>query len=93
MKALSIAFKDLRILFRDRGSLVLLIILPLFFIIVMSGALTSLGQESADDARIPVTVPTHTGVPAKQAGEPVTEALRHVALEPGFHQIALDVVL
>jgi ABC-2 type transport system permease protein len=56
MKALSIAFKDLRILFKDRGSLVLLILLPLFFIVVMSGALTSLGQEPVEDTRISLPV-------------------------------------
>ena len=56
MKALSIAHKDIRIFLKDRGSVVLLILLPLFFIIIMSGALTSLGDESEEDTRISLSV-------------------------------------
>jgi len=45
MKTLSIAFKDLQILFKDRGALFQLFILPLLFILVFSGALSAIGQS------------------------------------------------
>jgi len=57
MKALSIAFKDLQILFKDRGDMFLLFLLPLFFIVVFSGALTAIGQsEESAKALIPLPV-------------------------------------
>jgi ABC-2 type transport system permease protein len=46
MKIISIAFKDLQILFKDRGAIFQLFILPLLFILVFSGALSSIGQTS-----------------------------------------------
>jgi len=45
MKSLSIAFKDLQILFKERGELLQLFLLPLIFIIVFSGALGALGNS------------------------------------------------
>jgi ABC-2 type transport system permease protein len=45
MKSLSIAIKDLQILFQDRGEVIQLFLLPLLFIIVFSGALGALGGE------------------------------------------------
>ena len=45
MKTLSIAIKDLKILFKDRGALFQLFILPLLFIMVFSGALGAIGVE------------------------------------------------
>ena len=45
MKTISIALKDLQILFKDRGALFQLFILPLLFIAVFSGALGALGKE------------------------------------------------
>jgi linearmycin/streptolysin S transport system permease protein len=47
MKTLSIAFKDLQILFKDRGALFQLFILPLLFILVFSGALSAIGEGQA----------------------------------------------
>src|SRR4030066_466369 len=44
MKTISIAFKDLQILFKDRGTLFQLFVLPLLFILVFSGALSAIGQ-------------------------------------------------
>jgi len=55
MKALSIAFKDLQILLQDRGSLFVLFLLPLLFIIVFSGALGAIGS-SGKDTRIALVV-------------------------------------
>lgn len=46
MKSISIAIKDLQILFKDRGEVIQLFLLPLLFIIVFSGALGALGGES-----------------------------------------------
>ncbi len=44
MKTISIAFKDLQILFKDRGILFQLFLLPLLFIMVFSGALGAIGK-------------------------------------------------
>ena len=48
MRALSITLKDLQLLIRDRGSLFQYFILPLIFILVFSGALTSIGSTTKD---------------------------------------------
>jgi len=48
MRALSITLKDLQLLLRDRGSLFQYFILPLIFILVFSGALTSIGSTTKD---------------------------------------------
>jgi ABC-2 type transport system permease protein len=45
MKILSIAFKDIQILLKDRGTLFQLFILPLLFILVFSGALGAIGKS------------------------------------------------
>lgn len=45
MKTISVTLKDLQILFRDRGALFQLFILPLLFIIVFSGALGAIGKS------------------------------------------------
>jgi ABC-2 type transport system permease protein len=55
MKALSIAFKDLLILLKDRGDMILLFLMPLVFVIVMTGALSAIGKGEAD-TRIPLAV-------------------------------------
>jgi len=55
MKALSLAFKDLQILFRDRGNLFMLLLLPLLFIVVFSGALSGVGKGEKD-TRIPLAI-------------------------------------
>lgn len=51
MKALSITYKDLQIFFKDRGSVIVLVLLPLLFVVVMSGALGSIGQSQEKDSR------------------------------------------
>ena len=55
MKSMSIAFKDLQILFKDRGQPFMLFLLPLLFIVVFSGALSGVGK-AAQDTRIPLVV-------------------------------------
>ncbi|MGE5123637.1 MAG: ABC transporter permease, partial [Acidobacteriaceae bacterium] len=45
MKIISIALKDLQVLFKDRGAIFQLFILPLLFIMVFSGALGAIGQS------------------------------------------------
>ena len=55
MKPISIAFKDLQILLQDRGSVFMLFLLPLLFIIVFSGALGAIGS-SGQDTRIALVV-------------------------------------
>ncbi len=47
MNAISIAIKDLQILFKDRGTLFQLFLLPLLFILVFSGALGAIGKSQA----------------------------------------------
>jgi ABC-2 type transport system permease protein len=56
MNALRIALKDLRIFLEDRGAAVQLFLLPLVFIIVYSGALSAIGQGTAQDTRIQIPV-------------------------------------
>ncbi|MBN1310434.1 MAG: ABC transporter permease [Anaerolineae bacterium] len=48
MNVINIALKDLRILFKDRGALIQLFLLPLLFIVVFSGALNAIGQDEED---------------------------------------------
>ncbi len=55
MKALSVAWKDLQILFKDRGSVLYLFLVPIAFIFVFSGALGQLDQP-AQDQRLPLPV-------------------------------------
>lgn len=55
MKGLSIAFKDLQIFFKDRGAVIQLFLLPLLFIVVLSGALGEIGAGD-EDAPIPLPV-------------------------------------
>src|SRR4030043_1922022 len=53
MKTISIALKDLQILFKDRGALFQLFILPLLFIMVFSGALSAIGGGSEEQVTLP----------------------------------------
>ncbi len=66
MKSLSIAFKDLQILFKERGELLQLFLLPLIFIIVFSGALGALGS-SDEVERLSLPVVDLDGGEAAQA--------------------------
>jgi ABC-2 type transport system permease protein len=54
MSALSIAFKDLQIFFQDRGAVIQLFLLPMLFIVVLSGAL---GEIGAGDEDAPILLP------------------------------------
>ena len=67
MKALSIAYKDLQIFFKDRGSVIVLGLLPLLFVVVMSGALGSIGQTQEKDTRTPLPVVNLDGGTMAQA--------------------------
>ena len=55
MKISSIAWKDMQILFKDRGVAIQLFLLPLLFVVVFSGALGEVGKGTAD-TRIPLPV-------------------------------------
>jgi ABC-2 type transport system permease protein len=55
MNAWHIAVKDLHILFRDRGIVIQLLVLPLIFILVFSGAIQA-GAGGQSDTRLPLTV-------------------------------------
>jgi ABC-2 type transport system permease protein len=48
MKALSITLKDLQLLLKDRGSLFQYFLLPLLFVLIFSGALSSIGTSPGD---------------------------------------------
>ena len=65
MKSLSIALKDLQILFKDRGEVIQLLLLPLLFIVVFSGALGAIGQGE-EDTRLPLPVVDLDGGEAAQ---------------------------
>jgi ABC-2 type transport system permease protein len=66
MKSLSIALKDLQILFKNRGEVIQLFLLPLLFIIVFSGALGALG-EGEEDTRVPLPIVDLDGGEAAQS--------------------------
>jgi len=66
MKALSVAYKDLQILLRDRGTLIQLFLLPLLFVFVFGGALNELGQGE-EDSRVLLPVVDLDGGAAAQA--------------------------
>jgi ABC-2 type transport system permease protein len=51
MSAFSIAFKDIQILLKDRGALFQLILLPLIFILVITGAFSGM-ESDVEDSRI-----------------------------------------
>jgi ABC-2 type transport system permease protein len=84
MKSLSIALKDLQILFTNRGEVIQLFLMPLLFIIVFSGALGAIGG-GAEDTRVPLPVVNLDGGEAAQsllagidaAGEVRTELYEH----------------
>jgi len=66
MNALHIARKDLQIFFKDRGSVMLLFLLPLLFIVIFSGALSAIGSDSDEDTRILLPVVDLDGGEAAQ---------------------------
>jgi ABC-2 type transport system permease protein len=72
MKALSVAWKDMQIFFKDRGAVIQLFLLPLLFIVVFSGALTAIGSGDEDTSvpvakRIPLAVVDLDGREAAEA--------------------------
>ena len=66
MKTLSIAWKDMQILFKDRGAVVQLFLLPLLFIAVFSGALAAIGSGGEEDTCILLPVVNLDGGEAAQ---------------------------
>jgi ABC-2 type transport system permease protein len=76
MKALSIAFKDLQILLRNRGDLIILFLMPLVFVVVMTGALSAIGKGE-EDTRIPLAVVNLDG------GELAQTLLDHIDVAGG----------
>jgi ABC-2 type transport system permease protein len=74
MKAISVAFKDLQILFQDRGNLFMLFLLPLLFIIVFSGALGAIGSGGKDTRIALVVVDLDGGKSARTLLEKLDQA-------------------
>ena len=68
MNAINMALKDLRILFKDRGAVIQLFLLPLLFIVVFSGALTAIGGIK-DDTSVPVATRIPLAVVDLDGGE------------------------
>ena len=54
MNALSIAWKDLQILVRDRGTIVYLFVMPLVFIVMMAGLFSSSQSQASQQLALPV---------------------------------------
>jgi ABC-2 type transport system permease protein len=80
MKTISIALKDLQILFKDRGALFQLFILPLLFIMVFTGALGAIGSSGKSDE---VTLPT-LGVVSLDEGESAAFLLNKIKEDGSF---------
>ena len=92
MKSLSIALKDLQILFKDRGEVVQLFLLPLLFIVVFSGALGAIGSGE-EDTRLPLPVVDLDGAEAAQsllAGLDVAGGVRTELYEHSEAKMLLD---
>ncbi len=62
MKALSITLKDLQLLLKDRGSLFQYFLLPVLFVLIMSGGLNTIGSTPGD-ARLALAVVNLDGGP------------------------------
>jgi ABC-2 type transport system permease protein len=88
MKALSIAFKDLQIFFKDRGAVLLLFLLPLVFVVVFTGALGTIGQGE-EDTRIPLPVVNLDGDQSAQTLLEDIDAAGGVRVEPYAHAEAM----
>lgn len=92
MKILSIAYKDLQILAKDRGTIFQLLLLPLLFIIVFSGALNSIGQGEKDTRIVLPVVNLDNGESARQLIQNIDGAggVRTEAYEQANAQALLD---
>jgi ABC-2 type transport system permease protein len=84
MKILSITWKDLQIFIKDRGSLLLLFLVPLLFVLVFTGALGEVGKGEPD-TRIPLPVIDLDGGAAAQTLIQGLEAAGGVRVE-GYEQ-------
>jgi len=100
MKAISIAFKDLQILWQDRGGMFMLFLLPLLFIIVFSGALGAIGSSGKDTRIALVVVDLDGGKSARtllekldQAGGVRVELQEETKAMSRLHQIDIARVL
>ena len=65
MKTISVTIKDLQILLKDRGTLFLLFLLPLLFILVFSGALSAIGKSETVNLPILAMVDLDGGTAAQ----------------------------
>jgi ABC-2 type transport system permease protein len=81
MKMLSIALKDLQILIKDRGSLIVLFLLPLLFVVAFSGALGAIGQGQ-EDTRIALPVVDLDGGQAAASFLASLDAAGGVSVQP-----------
>lgn len=88
MKALRIAIKDVQILFKDRGSVIMLFVLPLVFIIIFSGALSAIGSGEAD-TRVPLPLVDLDGGTLAQTLAADIDAAGGVRVEPYPQEEAL----
>lgn len=66
MNVITIALKDLLVLAKKPGSMVLLFLVPLVFVVVFSGALGAIGEGEVADTRIPLPVVDLDGGEAAQ---------------------------
>jgi ABC-2 type transport system permease protein len=92
MRALSIALKDLQILFKDRGTIIQLFLLPLGFIVAINAALGGFGAEQ-EDTLIPLAIVDLDGDETARALLEGIEAAGGVTVElhePGAAQTLLD---
>jgi ABC-2 type transport system permease protein len=66
MPSIIIALKDLQILFKDRGAVLLLFLLPLIFIVVFSGALAAISETGEEDSGILLPIVNLDGAQASK---------------------------
>jgi len=89
MKAWSIAWKDITIFLKDRGAIVYLFLLPLLFIVVMSGALSAVGQSTPQPTRIALPVVDLDGGEAARSLVQALDAAGGVRVEAYEQDVAV----
>ena len=74
MNALRIASKDLQIFFKDRGFILQLIVLPIIFAAVFSGALVAISSQDVDQRTVLVVVDADSGDASQELIEKIEAA-------------------
>ena len=92
MRILDIAGKDLLILYKDRGTVLQLFVLPLIFIVVLTGALSAVSADHEQDTRIRLVVVDLDGGEMAQRFLAVLHTADNVRVELYAYEEAIGLV-